>query len=252
MDEPLASLDPARRQEVLGYLAQLPERFGLPMLYVTHQLDEVMRLADQTVVLDEGRVVASGPTLELLGDLSLQPHIGRFEAGSVLAGRIEAHLPQWQLTEVRVAGQVVTVPQVDAGVGALLRLRVRARDVVLQAALQPSSASNQLTGVVLRTLEREGPFCAVEVGLRTGAAAGERLWALVTRRSAAAMTLRPGAAIVASFKAVAVESRSVALQPGPTAGTDLQDHGRDPGERARPPAERGPPRQTRPTPDERP
>jgi molybdate transport system ATP-binding protein len=217
MDEPLASLDPLRRHELLGYIAQLPARFGLPVLYVTHQIDEVLRLADHTVVLSEGRVVASGPTLELLSDLSLQPHVGRFEAGSILAGRIEQHLAAWQLSEVRVAGQRITVPLLDAPVGAGVRLRVRARDVALQRAVQESSASNQLAGTVLRRLEREGPYCAVEVALGSGAAAGERLWALVTRRSAETLAIAPGSAVVATFKAVAVESRSVARHDAPRA-----------------------------------
>jgi len=213
MDEPLASLDPPRRHELLGYLSQLPREFGLPILYVTHQIDEVLRLADQVVVMSEGRTVASGPTLELLSDMSLQPLVGRFEAGSVLAGVIVEQLADWQLTRVEVAGQAITVPALDAPVGANVRLRIRARDVALQREVMPSSASNQLHGTVLRLLEREGPFCAVELALRPEAHAGERLWALVTRRSAASLGLASGQAVVASFKAVAVEGRSVAVTP---------------------------------------
>jgi molybdate transport system ATP-binding protein len=118
-----------------------------------------------------------------------------------------------------VAGQRITVPLLDAPAGAAVRLRVRARDVALQRTVQESSASNQLSGTVLRTLEREGPYCAVEVALQAEAAAGERLWALVTRRSAETLAIAPGRAVVATFKAVAVESRSVALrastQPAP-------------------------------------
>ncbi|HEX7441745.1 MAG TPA: TOBE domain-containing protein, partial [Caldimonas sp.] len=213
MDEPLASLDPARRQELLGYVAQLPQRFALPVLYVTHQIDEVLRLADQTVVMSDGKVVASGATLELLSDLALHPFVRRFEAGSVLAGHIEQHLAEWQLTQVRVAGQRITVPQLEAATGAAVRLRIRARDIAVQREVQPSSASNQLTGTVLRVLDRDGPYCAIEIALRPRAPAGERLWALVTRRSARGLAIEPGAAVVASFKAVAVEGRSVALHP---------------------------------------
>ena len=178
MDEPLASLDPPRRHELLGYLAQLPRQFGLPVLYVTHQVDEVLRLADQVVVMSEGRTVASGPTLELLSDMSLQPLIGRFEAGSVLAGIVVEQLALWQFTRVEVAGQAITVPALDAPIGAIVRLRIRARDVALQRELIASSASNQLHGTVLRLLEREGPYCAVELALQPEAHAGERLWAL--------------------------------------------------------------------------
>lgn len=219
MDEPLASLDPPRRHELLGYLAALPARFGLPLIYVTHQMDEVLRLADQVVVMDAGRTVAAGPTLELMSDLSLAPMLGRFEAGSVLAGQVVEHLGDWQLTRVDVAGQIVTVPRLDAPVGATMRLRIRARDVALQREVLASSASNQLSGTVVRILEREGPYCAVELALRRQAHAGERLWALVTRRSAHALELAPGQGVVASFKSVAVEGRSIAQAPlGAVAG----------------------------------
>ena len=89
-------------------------------------------------------------------------------------------------------------------------LRVRARDVALQPAVLASSASNQLAGTVLRVLEREGTYAAVELALRPGAAAGERLWALVTRRSVQALGIAPGREWVGSFKAVAVEGRATA------------------------------------------
>jgi molybdate transport system ATP-binding protein len=211
MDEPLASLDPPRRQELLGYLAALPARLNLPILYVTHQMDEVMRLADRVVLLADGRVAAEGPALELLSDLTLGPLVGRFEAGSVLAGTVAEQLVEWQLTTVTVAGQRVTVPQVAAAPGAAVRLRIRARDVALQREVLASSASNQLAGTVLRVIEREAPYAAVELALGAGAAPGERLWALVTQRSVHALAVAPGQPMVASFKAVAVEGRAAAV-----------------------------------------
>ncbi len=249
MDEPLASLDPPRRQELLGYLAALPQRLNLPILYVTHQMDEVMRLADRVVLMAEGAVAASGPALELLSDLTLGPLVGRFESGSVLAGRVVAQLAEWQLSEVEVAGQRITVPRIEgawplaqdraaartasadavagptqacaqagaasagpAPVGTAVRLRIRARDVALQREVLASSASNQLRGTVLRVVDREPPYAAVELALTPGAAAGERLWALVTQRSVRTLGVAPGQAVVASFKAVAVEGRAAAVR----------------------------------------
>jgi molybdate transport system ATP-binding protein len=215
MDEPLASLDPARRHELLGYLAALPARYGLPIVYVTHQMDEVLRLADQVVVMNDGHSVAAGAALDVLGDLNVQPLIGRFEAGSVLAGVVVLQLGDWQLTHVQVAGQNLTVPQIAAPVGATVRLRIRARDVALQSEViaSSSSASNQLQGRVLQVLNRDGPYCIVELALtpfESAPRAGETLWALVTRRSVSTMGLGVGQTVVASFKAVAVEGRSVA------------------------------------------
>ncbi len=260
MDEPLASLDPPRRQELLGYLAALPQRLNLPILYVTHQMDEVMRLADRVVLMAEGAVAASGPALELLSDLTLGPLVGRFESGSVLAGRVAAQLDGWQLSEVEVAGQRITVPRIEihgpaavapeitdesglktaveaasattqaspqtatpaaletasrsAPVGTAVRLRIRARDVALQREVLGSSASNQLHGTVLRVVEREPPYAAVELARAPGGAAGERLWALVTQRSIHTLGVAPGQALVASFKAVAVEGRAAAVRVG--------------------------------------
>jgi len=211
MDEPLASLDPPRRHELLGYLAGLPARLNLPILYVTHQMDEVMRLADRVVLMADGAVAASGGALELLSDLTLGPLVGRFEAGGVLAGVVAEQLEAWQLSVVTVAGQRITVPQIGAPVGSAVRLRIRARDVALQREVLASSASNQLAGTVLRVLEREPPYAAVEIGLTPAAAPGERLWALVTQRSVQSLAITPGHTMVASFKAVAVEGRAAAV-----------------------------------------
>jgi molybdate transport system ATP-binding protein len=211
MDEPLASLDPPRRHELLGYLAGLPARLNLPILYVTHQMDEVMRLADRVVLMADGAVAARGGALELLSDLTLGPLVGRFEAGGVLAGVVAEQLEPWQLSVVTVAGQRITVPQIGAPVGSTVRLRIRARDVALQREVLASSASNQLAGTVLRVLEREPPYAAVELGLTPAAAPGERLWALVTQRSVQSLAITPGQTMVASFKAVAVEGRAAAV-----------------------------------------
>lgn len=213
MDEPLASLDPPRRHELLDYLAALPARLNLPILYVTHQMDEVMRLADRVVLMADGAVAAQGPALELLSDLTLGPLVGRFEAGGVLAGTLAEQLDDWQLSVVAVAGQRITVPRLAAPPGAPVRLRIRARDVALQTEVLPSSASNQLAATVLRVVERDAPFAAVELGLTPAAAPGERLWALVTRRSVQALAIAPGRPMVASFKAVAVEGRAAAVHP---------------------------------------
>jgi molybdate transport system ATP-binding protein len=215
MDEPLASLDPQRRHELLGYFAELPRRYGLPVLYVTHQMDEVLRLAQRVVLMSDGRMAAQGDALQLMSDLSLQPLVGRYEAGSTLQGVITEQLHEWKLTRVTVAGQPVQVPWIAAAPGTAVWLRVRARDVALAREPHPSSASNQLHGTVLRVQDRDDAFAAVELALKDGAGPGERLWALVTRRSVAQLGIAPGTPWVASFKAVCIESRSVYIRNRP-------------------------------------
>ena len=154
---------------------------------------------------------ASGGALDLLSDLTLGPLVGRFEAGGVLTGVVAEQLDRWQLSVVTVADQRITVPRIAAPAGSAVRLRIRARDVALQREVLASSASNQLVATVLRVLEREPPYAAVELGLTPAAAAGERLWALVTQRSVQNLAITPGQPMVASFKAVAVESRAAAV-----------------------------------------
>ena len=159
----------------------------------------------------------------MLGDLNLQPLIGRVEAGSVLARVVVQQPNDWQLTEVQVAGKTLTGPQIGAPVdaamlrfhGSTVRLRIRACDKPLQGegSESNSSASDHLQGLVLQVLNRDGPHCRVwlvltppEIPLRSGAT----LWALLTRRSGSNTGLHVGQTVIASFEAAAVEWLSVA------------------------------------------
>lgn len=207
MDEPLASLDNARRSELLDFIAELPSRCGLPVLYVTHQLDEVVRVAHDVVVMADGATVAHGPVAQVLSDLRLQPMVGRFDAGAVLEGRIAAHDTHWQLTSVHIKDAFVSIPQVNYAIDTVVRLHIRARDVSLSLARSASSASNQLHGHVQQLLPRDGPYLAVAVQLDDES---QCIWALITRQSAERLALQLGSPVWTSFKAVAVESRAVA------------------------------------------
>lgn len=205
MDEPLASLDAPRKAEVLHYIERLRDNWPVPLLYVTHSVDELVRLADHLLLVSDGRVVASGPLLELVADPNLQPSLGRFEAGSVLECVVAAHDPALDLSTLAFNGGELRVPALDAPLGTRLRARLRARDVAL--ALEDPvglSITNRVRGVVREITPREGPYVDVTVD-----AAGTAIHALVTRESCQRLDLCPGRAVIALVKAVALDSRTV-------------------------------------------
>jgi molybdate transport system ATP-binding protein len=208
MDEPLASLDARRKDEILPYLERLRDQTNVPIIYVSHSVAEVTRLATTIVLISDGRVHAVGPLQEVMGRADLYPLAGRFEAGAVLLMRVARHDPEWGLTELAGSFGELVVPRLDVPVGTALRVRVRARDVIL-ALTRPSgiSALNVVEGQVEKLIPIEEG--ALEVQLR---ASDQRLLARVTRRSGEALGLAPGRQVFAVIKSVAIDRRSLFRQ----------------------------------------
>ncbi len=205
MDEPLSSLDPPRKSELLPYIERLRDELGLPILYISHAFNEVVRLADHLLVVDHGRVVRSGPLLELASDPELSPLVGRFEAGAVIVCEVEGHDDAYELTTLRFQGGRLQVPQITMAPGAQLRVRIRSRDVALSL-IEPReiSISNRLPGRITGLVARDGPF--VEVLIDVG---GNIVRALLTRSSVGRLGLSVGLDVWALIKTVAFDSRSV-------------------------------------------
>jgi molybdate transport system ATP-binding protein len=208
MDEPLASLDARRKDEILPYLERLRDQANVPIIYVSHSVAEVTRLATTIVLISDGRVHAVGPVQEVMGRADLYPLAGRFEAGAVLLVHVARHDPRWGLTELAGSFGELVVPRLEIPVGTALRIRVRARDVIL-AVTRPSgiSALNVVEGQVERLIPIEEG--ALEVQLR---ASNQRLLARVTRRSGEALGLAPGRQVFAVIKSVAIDRRSLSRQ----------------------------------------
>ncbi|EKE68889.1 molybdenum ABC transporter ATP-binding protein [Oceanibaculum indicum] len=221
MDEPLASLDEGRKGEILPYIERLRDQMRIPILYVSHAVGEVARLASTLVLLNEGRVAAAGPTADIMGRLDLFPMTGRAEAGAVLETRIEAHEADYGLTLLRSAAGMIRVPRIDMEAGTPVRVRIRARDVML-ALERPSgiSALNILEATVAELRPGKGPIVDIRLDC-----AGTPLLARVTRRSVETLGLRPGLALYAVVKSVAFERRSIAAgtEAGGEAGGEAAD-----------------------------
>jgi len=200
MDEPLAALDLARRQEVLPYLETLHDELDMPVLYVSHAPDEVARLADHLVVMDAGRAVASGAITETLARLDLPIRLGE-DVGVVLQGEIGALDAQWHLARIHVGAADLWVRDPGLPVGRRVRVRILARDVSLALQrVEGTSILNTLPAVVTELAGDSHPALAL-VRLDIG---GAPLLARVTQRSAAALNLAPGQILQAQIKAVAV------------------------------------------------
>jgi molybdate transport system ATP-binding protein len=200
MDEPLAALDMARKQEILPYLEQLRQELKMPILYVSHAADEVARLADHLVVLQAGKVLANGPLGETLANLSLPIRLGE-DVGTVLEGHIGALDPQWYLARVDFGGGSLWTRDRGFTLGRKVRLRVLARDVSI-AINYPgaSSIQNVLQGQVDAIGDEEHPALQL-VRLKVGEVS---LISRITKRAAAEMAVNIGQQLWVQVKSVAL------------------------------------------------
>lgn len=207
LDEPLSALDLGRKAEILPYLGSAPRRFGIPTIFVSHAVDEVVQISDRVIVLAEGRVQAVGSVAEVLERSDLQGYTGRFEAGSLLEAVVTAQDEDFRLTKLSFADQVITMPMVSfLAVGEPVRLRIRARDVAL-AKRRPEALSirNILKGEVVEILaETSTAFAEVLVDL-----GGSRLRARITRASVADLSLSVGDEVFALVKSTTFDRRAI-------------------------------------------
>jgi molybdate transport system ATP-binding protein len=202
MDEPLASLDPSRKAEILPFLARLKTALKLPVIYVTHAPEEVNRLADTLVLIAAGRVVACGPLSQIAGRADL-PFGQRDDAGALLLGRVAAHDPARALTRLDAGGGVVFVPLTDAPVGSACRIRIPAREVILACRVPEAiSVQNILPGHVARIAPEDAQHTVlVEIALPGGT-----LLARVTPDAIGRLALAEGSPVLALIKSTAIET----------------------------------------------
>ena len=200
MDEPLAALDAARKAEIMPYIERLRDTVKIPILYVSHDMSEVARLATTLVVMDQGKVVTSGPVEQVLSEPDVVPLLGVRAAGAVITTKVAGRLLDDGLTELVFSGGRLILPGILGVLGQTLRLRIPAQDVIL-ATEKPVglSALNVLPVTITQVSAGRGP--GVAVGLKAGE---DQLLARVTRRSAQRMALTPGQRVFAIIKATAV------------------------------------------------
>ncbi len=213
MDEPFSALDETRKAEILPYVEALRDQMGLPILYVSHSLPEVARLATTIAVIDAGRLVAFGPAAEVLSDPVTAPLLGLADAGAILTVRIAEHEADG-LTRLETGAGPLWLPRFAGAIGAQVRVRIAAQDVILaRARPEGLSALNILPCRVSAVQEGRGPGVLVQLDL-----GGAALLARITRRSAQTLEIAPGLAVYAVVKTVAVAQGDVGAERGSPLG----------------------------------
>lgn len=202
MDEPLASLDEARKAEILPYIERLRDEIGVPIVYVSHSVAEVVRLATTLVTVDQGRVTACGPTGEVMSRLDVAGLSGAVEAGSIIEARVAGHEEGYDLTRLETRAGTLQVARSAVPPGGRVRVRILASDVLISLG-QPIgvSALNILPGRVVEIGAR-GRSGAVELLIDCG---GETLLARLTVKSVDALGLAAGSPVHAVIKSVSIE-----------------------------------------------
>ena len=204
LDEPLASLDAARREEVLPYLEKLRDELAIPIIYVSHQFEEVLRLATHVVLMDRGKVLSQGT----LDDLSLHPElraiVGSDAVGAVVHGTVESVDGGTGLADVRIGTNSLRINLRDARAGAHVRAQLLARDIIL-ATSRPENLSvrNVMTGTIARIVpdEEDTDLVYVDIG-------GVSIISRVTRAASMSLSLRVGLPVWALVKSVSIRGHA--------------------------------------------
>lgn len=208
MDEPLASLDDARKSEIMPYLERLRDETKIPIVYVSHSIAEVARLATGIVVMAEGKVSAAGPTTEIMQRLDLLPPEEVGEGGAVLETKVIRHDETFGMTVLGSAAGEMRVPQIALAEGAMVRVRVRARDVMIAtAAPHGLSALNVLPARIAKIGEANGAQVDLQLDCQ-----GDVLVSRITRQSLETLQLAVGGEVFAVIKTVAFDRGN--LSPG--------------------------------------
>lgn len=199
MDEPLASLDLPRKRELMPYLERLARDVNIPILYVSHSMDEILRLAQQVVVLDAGKVRAAGLLEEVWASSALRPWLQKSEQSSVLNVQVKEQHPRYAMTALALGEQSLWVGKLSAPAGSALRIRINAADVSL--VLEPPHASSIRNILVAQVVECLDVEEQVEVKLQIGE---HVLWARVTPWARDELGLHSGQRLYAQIKSVSI------------------------------------------------
>jgi molybdate transport system ATP-binding protein len=220
LDEPLAALDRDRREELLPYLETLRDQLSIPMIYVSHQFDEVLRLATHLVLMQSGTVAAEGGITQMSLDPKLRGLIGPDAVGAVLDGIVIGEEAASRLTRVQVGGGELKVEALELAPGTRMRVQLLARDVIVSTRPpQYLSVRNSLEGVVTaidddgtgKAGDRGSDLVCIDIG------AGAPILARVTRAATRELELRVGAPVWALVKAVSLRGHSF---PAPRPSAD--------------------------------
>jgi len=198
MDEPLASLDSERKSEVLPFIARLPRELSVPIVYVSHSLDEIINLADMVVLVDSGKVAARGSVEDLMSRFDLQHFAGPFDPGVVVGTAVDGHDSDAGLTRLRFAGGLLKVPWFEARSRDRVRVRIRARDVAIALSRPEGISVQNIFPARVREITETGRFVDLQLDI------GCPLFARITIAAMNDLKLTSGQQVFALVKSVAI------------------------------------------------
>ena len=200
MDEPLANLDAQRKSEIIPFLLRLRKELGLPIVYVSHSINEVLQMVDTFVLMQDGRKILSGPINEVLSQTNLPGNFGQPLAGTILETKVADHDQRFSLTQVDYKGQSLYIPQQSVSIGEDLRLLIHANDVsiVLEQENIRTSVLNILKAKIIEIAEADNREHSINIKLDIGGP----LLATITKKSFSQLNLQVGQTIYAHIKAV--------------------------------------------------
>ena len=208
MDEPLASLDTARKLEILPFIERLRDEFKIPVLYVSHSLDEVSRLASYVVRIERGKITAAGPASSILAPATIFDAADRFAIISAIAGTLESYDPKFEVSTISHPAGKIIVPGRLASLGAPVRVTLRATDIALSPAPPDCLSIRTALRARIARVDQAGPFALVTLDID----GGDRIIACITRLAAASLKLAPDMQVYALVKSVAIEEVGVSAQ----------------------------------------
>lgn len=213
MDEPLASLDLPRKREVMPFLENLSESVKIPIIYVTHSLNEILRLSNHLMILEQGRVLSSGQTEQVWASRAMRPWQSFSEQSSLFEAKIVEHNDDYALSKLALGDKTsLWVQQVDNPINASVRLQIRANDVSLSLQQPQNTSIRNILPAVIRKVETQQhghnkQSVAVELELEPGC----YLWATITLWALDELNLDIGQRVYAQIKGVSVAQRDIAL-----------------------------------------
>lgn len=214
MDEPLASLDLPRKKEVMPFLETLSKEINIPILYVTHSLSEILRLADQMVVLDEGKVIACDSLENLWGSEIMRPWQSFSDQSSLFEASINKHHEQYALTKVSLNNHIgFWVQKIDAKVGSEIRLQIRANDVSIDLEHSRTTSIRNILPATIMSIERHDYHGKQSVSVRLKLQDNCYLLANITQWALDELALVEGQKVYAQIKGVSVAQRDMAFKP---------------------------------------
>ncbi len=203
LDEPLSGIDPGRREAFLPYLEMLPRMLPVPILYITHQLEEILRLAGRAVLLFDGRVEAAGSLEDVINQPAFRRFAGGYDAGVIISA--EAGAVKDGLTELRLSGATLKTTEAHLQAGETVRIRILGRDIALALTRPEGTSILNIIESRIIGLDFNGDEALVELALaQEKAGEPDRLVARITRKSAEELGLAADQKVFAMIKAVAV------------------------------------------------